>query len=220
MAVLNINIPYLSESFYTSIAAKQNEDMIKTVIRPKFGKYINNISNLTGVPVEIIESFIFIESGGIENSKSKYATGLMQLNGATASDVLVKEKGADRLQVGETALVKKYLGSRYSFIEKVKPKQVSIGKTFVTDSDLLKPEFNILIGSILIGQLISEFTEKGVLRLDKVIAIYNGGRFSKSSKKVIQFKGNTKELLTQVPKETSDYIKKLAGTNGVLDSIV
>jgi hypothetical protein len=67
---------------------------------------------------------------------------------------------------------------------------------------------------------VDEFSSNGIIRLDKIIAIYNGGRFSKSGKKIIPFKGSTKELLTQVPKETSDYIKKLAGTNGVLESIV
>jgi len=220
LATLNINIPSLSESFYTPIAAKQNEDRIKSVIRPKFGKFINNTSTLTGVPVELIESFIFIESAGNEKAKSPYATGLMQLSPATASDALVKEKGAGRLQAGEAALIKKYLGNRYSFIEKVKPKQTSIGKTFITNDDLLKPEFNILVGSILVKQLMDEFTEDGKLRLDKVIAIYNGGRFSKAGKKVIKFKGNTKELLTQVPKETSQYIVKLLGTQGLLDTIV
>jgi soluble lytic murein transglycosylase-like protein len=123
LATLNVNIPALEESYYTPISAKQNEDKIKNVIRPKFGVFINNTSNLTGVPVEIIESFIFIESGGNPNAKSPYATGLMQLSPATASDALVKEKGAGRLQAGEANLLKKYLGNRFSIIEKVKPKQ-------------------------------------------------------------------------------------------------
>ncbi len=220
MATLNVNIPALEESYYTPISAKQNEDKIKNVIRPKFGVFINNTSNLTGVPVEIIESFIFIESGGNPNAKSPYATGLMQLSPATASDALVREKGAGRLQAGEANLLKKYLGNRFSIIEKVKPKQTSLGKTFITNDDLFKPELNILIGSILVKQLMDEFTEGGKLRLDKVVAIYNGGRFSKAGKRVIKFKGNTKELLTQVPKETSNYIVKLLGTQGILDTIV
>ena len=220
MAGLNINIPAIPDSYYSTTAAKANEDKIKTVIRPKFGAYINNISKLSDVPAELIESFIFIESAGNPNAKSPYATGLMQLSPATASDALVKEKGADRLRDGEAAILKKYLGSRYSLLEKVKPKQTSLGKTFVTNDDLLKPEFNILVGTILLGQLVNEFTENGVLRLDKVVTIYNGGRFSKAGKKIIAFKGSTKELLTQVPKESSNYIVKLLGTQGLLDTIV
>jgi soluble lytic murein transglycosylase-like protein len=220
MSLLNIKIPALKESFYNLDSAKLNEDKIVNVIRPKFGKYIDNIADMTGVPVELIESFIFIESGGNPNAQSPFAVGLMQVGLATASDTLIKEKGAGRLQDEEAAMLKKYLGSRYSLIEKVKPKQKSIGKTFITKADLLKPELNILIGSILLKQLCDEFTENGKVRLDKVVAIYNGGRFSKAGKKVIPFKGTTKELLAIVPKETSAYVLKLIGTNGILDTIV
>lgn len=217
---LNIKIPSIPDKFYPDHVVPQIEDKIKNVIRPKYGKYINNISKISGVPVALIESFIFIESAGNEKAKSPYATGLMQLSPATASDVIVKEKGLGRLEKEEADILKKYLGSRFSLVEKVKPNQKSLGKTFVTNNDLFKPEFNILVGTILLGQLINEFTEGGKLRLDKVVTIYNGGRYSKAGKKIISFKGDTKELLTQIPKESSDYIKKLVGTQGVLDIIV
>ncbi len=217
---LNIKIPSITDSFYTTKSIPQIEDKIKNVIRPKYGKYIDNISEISQVPVPLIESFIFIESAGNEKAQSPYATGLMQLSPATASDVIVKEKGLGRLDDKEAAIIKKYLGSRYSNVEKVKPKQTSLGKTFVTNADLFKPEFNILVGTMLLGQLVNEFTENGKLRLDKVVTIYNGGRYSKAGKKIISFKGNTEELLTQVPKESADYIKKLMGVNGTLDIIV
>lgn len=218
--MLNVKIPSITESFYPSKSVPQIEDKIKNVIRPKYGKYINNISEISQVPVPLIESFIFIESTGNEKAKNPYATGLMQLSRATASDVIIKEKGLGRLDDREAIILKKYLGDRYKLIENVKPKQTSLGKTFITDNDLFKPEFNILVGTMLLGQLINEFTENGKLRLDKVVTIYNGGRFSKAGKKIIKFKGDTKELLTQVPKESSDYIKKLIGVNSVLDIIV
>ncbi len=221
MAELSIKIPSINESFYDTTSAKANQNKITSVIRPKFGTIINNISNITNVPSQLIESFIFIESGGNANAKSPYATGLMQLNGATASDTLVKEKGAGRLSDPEATLLKKYLGSRYSLIENVKPKQTSLGKTFITNDDLLKPEFNVLVGSILLKQLMDEFTEAdGKIRMDKVVTIYNGGRFGKLSKKVIDFKGTTEEMVKQVPKETADYIRKLLGTQGILDTMV
>lgn len=218
--ILNVKIPQIQKSFYDSVAAKANKNKIENVIRPKYGKMINNIADLVGLPPVLIESFIFIESGGLESAQSPYATGLMQLNGATASDALVFEKGAGRLTQGEEDILKKYLGSRYSNLNKVKPKQKSLGISFVTNEDLLKPEFNVLVGSILLKQLTDEFTENGKIRFDKVITIYNSGRFSKSSKKVMQFKGSTEELLTLVPKETANYIKKLVGVNSVLDVLV
>lgn len=220
MAEFNIKIPQIQKSYYDSVAAKANKDKIENIIRPKYGDMIDNIAELVGLPSVLIESFVFIESGGDEKAQSPYAVGLLQLNGATASDTLVFEKGAGRLDKGEIQILKKYLGSRYSILDKVKPKQKSLGKTFITNSDLLKPELNLLIGSILLKQLTDEFTEKGKIRFDKVITVYNGGRYSKASKKVIAFKGSTDELLTIVPKETSNYIKKLIGVNSVLDVLV
>jgi soluble lytic murein transglycosylase-like protein len=218
--ILNVKIPQIQKSFYDSVAANANKQKIDNVIRPKYGRIIDNTANLVGLPPILIESFIFIESGGNEKAQSPYATGLMQLNGATASDALVFEKGADRLTKAESDIVKKYLGSRYSNLDKVKPKQKSIGKTFVTNEDLFKPEFNVLVGSILLKQLVDEFTENGKVRFDKVITIYNSGRYSKASKNVMAFKGSTDELLGIVPKETANYIKKLVGINSVLDVLV
>jgi hypothetical protein len=220
MAEFNIKVPQIQSSFYNDVSAKANKNKVVNVIRPKYGDMIDRIADLVGLPSVLIESFIFIESGGKEDAQSPYATGLMQLNGATASDTLVFEKGAGRLDKGEIDILKKYLGSRYSNLDKVKPKQRSIGKTFVTKSDLLKPEFNVLVGSILLKQLVDEFTENGKIRMDKIITIYNGGRYSKAAKKVISFKGSTDDMISFLPKETSNYVKKLVGTNGILDVLI
>jgi soluble lytic murein transglycosylase-like protein len=220
MAQFSIKVPQIKSSFYDNVSAKANKDKVENIIRPKYGDLIDKVADLVGLPPILIESFIFIESGGKEKAQSPYATGLMQLNGATASDTLVFEKGAGRLDKGEIEILKKYLGSRYSNLDKVKSKQRSIGKTFVTNDDLLKPEFNVLVGSILLKQLTDEFTENGKIRFDKVITVYNGGRYGKAAKKVIGFKGSIDEMLSFVPKETSNYIKKLVGTNGVLDVLI
>ena len=216
-----IKVPALNKAFYDKASAKANEEKIKNVIRPNFGAIINNISKISNVPTEIIESVMFIESGGNPKAQSPYATGLMQLNGPTASDTLVKEKGAGRLDASEIAILKKYLGTRWSLIEGVKPKQTTLGKTFITIADLVNPEFNILVGTILLGQLISDFSEaSGKIRMDKVIVIYNGGRYGKVAKKVIPFQGTTEEMVAIVPKETGAYILKLLGSQGLLDTIV
>lgn len=222
MSGLSIKIPSINQSFYDAVSAKANKQKIESVIRPKFGSMINNISAMSNVPSELIESFIFIESAGNPNAKSPYATGLMQLSPATASDTIVKEKGEGRLSNDEANILKKYLGSRYALIEGVKPKQTSLGKQpLITNEDLLKPELNILLGAILLKQLMDEFLQPdGKIRMDKVITIYNGGRYGAVAKKVIPFQGTTEQLVALVPKETSDYIKKLVGTQGVLDTMV
>lgn len=221
MPLLNIKIPAIKLSYYDTVAANANKKKIEEVIRPKYGKYINNIAKLSNVPSQLIESFIFIESAGNQNAQSPYAVGLMQVGLATASDAIVFEKGAGRLSSSEAAIIKKRLGTRYSMIEKVKPKQKSLGKTFITKDDLLDPEFNILIGTILMKQLIDEFTDKsGKVRMDKVVAIYNAGRYGSTSKKIIASKEPIDKIIKTVPKETNAYILKLLGERGVLDMIV
>ena len=221
MAVASIKIPAVKQSFYNDVSAKANQNKIVKTIRPQFGEIINRISAISNVPSELIESFIFIESGGNPNAESPYAVGLMQVGLATASDTLVTEKGAGRLSAEEIALLKKHLGSRYSILENVKPKQTSTGKTWITKADLLKPEFNILVGTILLKQLMDEFTQPdGSIRMDKVVVIYNTGRFGKVAKSTMTFSGNTEQLVTMLPKETANYILKLLGTQGLLDTMV
>lgn len=218
---LSIKIPVINSSFYDSVSAKANQDKINNVIKPKFGKIVTNIASMVGIPESLIYAFIFIESGGDANAKSPYAAGLMQLSAATASDTIVKEKGLGRLSPQESQILKKYLRDRYSLIEKVKPNETSIGKTFINNNDLMQPELNILLGATLLKQLIGEFTEpSGKVRMDKVVTIYNGGRYGAIAKKIIAFKGTTEELINLVPKETSDYVKKLIGVNSVLDKLV
>lgn len=217
---MNYKIPGLNDSYYDLTSAKQIESKIKNIIRPNYGIIINKIAGLTGVNKELIESFIFIESSGDPNAKTPYAYGLMQVGLATASDALVYEKSSGRLSEGEEILVKKYLGDRWNLIKDLKSGQRSIGKTFITKSDLFKPEFNILVGTIILGQLINEFTENGRPRLDKVVVIYNTGRFAKISKTAMAHTGDTDTLVAKLPKGQADYVRKLVGVNGLLDILV
>lgn len=217
---MDYKIPGLNSSFYDTTSAKLIEEKIKNMIRPNYGVMINNISNLTGVNKELIESFIFIESSGNPTAHTPYAYGLMQVGLATASDSLVYEKSSGRLSAGEEILVKKYLGDRWNLIKNLSSGQKSIGKTFITKTDLYKPEFNILIGTLILGQLVNEFTENGRPRLDKVVVVYNTGRYAKISKTAIAHIGNTDTLVAKLPKGQADYIKKLVGVNGLLDILI
>lgn len=216
----NFKIPAIQDKFYPDTSVVLIKNKLNNVIRAKYGRIINNISKITGLNTEIIESFIFIESAGDEKAKTPYAYGLMQVGLATASDTLVYEKSSGRLSPEEDALVKKYLGSRYSKLNNLKKNQKSIGSTFVTPADLFNPEFNILLGSIIVKQLVDEFTENGNPRLDKVVVIYNTGRFSKPAKIAIKHKGDTDSLLAKIPRGQGDYIRKLIGKNSLLDIIV
>ena len=70
---MDYKIPGLNSSFYDLTSAKLIEGKIKNMIRPNYGVMINNISNLTGVNKELIESFIFIESSGDPTANTPYA---------------------------------------------------------------------------------------------------------------------------------------------------
>jgi hypothetical protein len=213
---ISFKIPALDKSFYQDKSVPQIKDRIK-FITDKYGSIIDNVANLTNLNKDIIKSFIFIESRGEADAQSPYAVGLMQVGLATASDGLVLEKSSGRLSSGEEAILSKYLGARMSNLDKLKKNQKSIGKTWITKSDLFKPEFNILVGSIILKQLIDEFTEDGVPRLDKVAVLYNAGRYGKIGKMTIAHKGSTEELHSKLPKEPSSYITKLLGVNSTLD---
>lgn len=217
----DFKIPAIQDKFYPDTSVVLIKNKINNVIRAKYGKIINNISKITGLNPQIIESFIFIESAGDEKAKTPYAYGLMQVGLATASDALVYEKSSGRLSAEEDSIVKKYLGNRYSKLNNLKKNQKSIGSTtFVTPADLFNPEFNILLGSIIVKQLVDEFTENGNPRLDKVVVIYNTGRFSKPAKLAIKHKGDTDSLLAKIPRGQGDYIRKLIGKNSLLDILV
>ena len=216
MASINFKIPALNKSFYKEDSVPLIKKRIDFIV-DKYGDIIDNVATLTNLNKDIIKSFIFIESRGEETAQSPYAVGLMQVGLATASDSLVKEKSTGRLSSGEEAILKKYLGSRIKNISNLKPNQKTIGKTWITKSDLLKPEFNILVGSIIIKQLIDEFTENDVPRLDKVAVLYNAGRYGKIGKMTIAHTGSIEDLHSKLPKEPSAYITKLLGVNSTLD---
>lgn len=219
MPILNVNIPAVTQSFYNDTAAAANKAKMTGDITTKYGTYIKNISKMTNVPENLIKSFIFIESAGKESAKTPYAVGLMQVGTATASDVIVKEKSTGRLTADEEALLKKYISSKWTSngLDKLKKNQKSLGKTWISETELIKPEFNILVGTILLGQLIDEFTVNGAARLDKVVVVYNTGRYSATAKKAIAFTGDTTALIAALPKAQADYIRKLVGKNGTLD---
>ena len=103
-------------------------------------------------------------------------------------------------------------------IASLKKGQMSAG-TWVSKSLLYKPEFNIAVGAMYLKQLIDEFTTKDGVRMDKVIAIYNTGRYSSTAKKIIPSKKPISTLLADMPTVTKSYVLKLFGKNGLLDTL-
>jgi len=181
-------------------------------IKDKYSTYLAFASEQSGIPQEVIASFIAVESGGNASAgTSGHATqGLMQWNRAYAKSNLEKEKSEGRLTAQEEAKLKEY-GITFD----------SAGKTRdITNADQLKPELNILIGTIILGQKIDTDwgTENGEMKLDRVIAVYNAGAYGTTGKLARSKKYKTPaELVAVVNSITAGYIKKMLGQNGALD---
>jgi len=95
------------------------------------------------------------------------------------------------------------------------------GKTrAITNADQLKPELNILIGTMILGQLVDTDwgTEDGEIKLDRVISVYNAGAYGDTGKKARSKQYKTPEALAKVVNPISRaYIQKILGVQGALD---
>ena len=57
-------------------------------------------------------------------------------------------------------------------------------------------------------------------RLDKIVVIYNRGRFDKVSKQIAKSSKGIDEIIDLIPKGTGEYVTKLVGKHSILDSLV
>jgi soluble lytic murein transglycosylase-like protein len=180
-------------------------------ILAKYGTYIDFVAKESKLPKEMIASFIAVESGGkpTAGASGGATQGLMQWNRTFAQSMLEREKKEGRMTKAE------------------QDKLASFGITFdangktraITNADQLKPELNILIGTMLLGQLVDTDwgTENGEIKLDRVIAVYNAGAYGDTGKKARSKTYKTpKDLASAVNSTTSAYIKKILGTDGAL----
>ena len=200
---------------------------IKTMIEKilyNYGTFITFSSENSKLPKSVIASFIAVESGG--NSKAgasgHITQGLMQWNRNYAKAQLETEFAQKRLTPAE---IQKLASFGIKFTN---------GKTrVITNADQLKPELNILIGSILLGQFIDSYYDggkggkkqkewatdpDGTIRLDRIISVYNTGAYGEAGKKAISATYKTaSEQAKNVNSITSAYINKILGLNGAYD---
>jgi hypothetical protein len=195
----------------TSWGSKESIKKMMDTIISKYGNFIDFVSKESKLPKEMIASFIAVESGGnpTAGGSGHITQGLMQWNRTYAQAQLEKEKKAGRMTKAEQDKLATF-GVKFD----------ANGKTrAITNADQLKPELNILIGSILLGQLVDTDwgTENGEIKLDRVIAVYNAGAYGDTGKKARSKAYKTpKDLANAVNSTTSAYIKKILGTDGAL----
>ncbi len=220
MAALEVPIPMTPRVFYSNAALPQNKAKLDQIGK-KYYKEIKQAEELTKVPGALILSVIFTESAGNPSVVSYVgAAGLMQLKPQAANDTIYLENKQGRLTAGELAVLKKYLGNRINGPLKQKYlshkiKENNYTGNVVTRADMLNPEFNILCGAMLLGILIDQHQEAGLLRLDKVLLRYGMGYFYKPGE------GSIEQVLDRVKPKSSEgyaYILKVLGKNGLLET--
>lgn len=220
MATLEVPIPMTPRVFYSNAALPQNKAKLDQIGK-KYYKEIKQAEELTKVPGALILSVIFTESAGNPSVVSYVgAAGLMQLKPQAANDTIFLENKQGRLTAGELAVLKKYLGNRINGPLKQKYlshkiKENNYTGNVVTRADMLNPEFNILCGAMLLGILIDQHQEAGLLRLDKVLLRYGMGYFYKPGE------GTIEQVLDRVKPKSSEgyaYILKVLGKNGLLET--
>lgn len=205
---LELKIPAVAVSY-------ENANTVISIansIRAKYGSVIDSVAAITTVPNYIILGFIFVESKGDPNAISGKSVGLMQINPDTAIVALIRENINKQLTGEKLELCKQYLGTRLNVILSKKfTWQTAPGA--ITKADLLNPEFNILVASIYLNQLMLKTKEGNVLRLDKVIWLYNRGEFSKIPA------GGPANVYANAGSVTGKYLRMLLGEKGVLDQL-
>jgi hypothetical protein len=191
----------------------------------KYGKYFQFASQMSGLPIEMLIAFSAAESrvGGNVGAPGHPTRGIMQWNRAYAKSILENEVSMGRMTDEEKSKLAEY-GIIFD----------ANGKTrVITEADQMKPELNILIGSIIIGQLADSYlqgkspdpnswgTENGKVRLDRIICVYNAGPNGETGKEARFGNHSTPYALSKVVNPTSRaYIRRLMGKGGFYDLLI
>jgi hypothetical protein len=179
-----------------------------------YGNYFKFSSAQSGLNVKILVAFCAVESGGnpIAGGSTSATQGLMQFNKNYVKEQLKNEYKSKRLSDAE------------------KQKLASYGFTFdsegntrdFTQADLVKPELNILIGSIILSQLADQPWARvnGQLRLDRMIVAYNAGLYGKWGKIATKEPNSSPlDLYNKLEgnRTSQNYIAKMMGKGSALD---
>lgn len=207
-------------------------------------KYIDKVSVMTNVPANLIKLFMFLTSKGDKfySSKEPFTSerrvpyGLMGISDSTAQNTLYKESILERLDLPEygdlmkNGLSQDFLDKKIQTISTISDKKV-IGDKQVNDYAFYNPNnpinklplsnerLNILIGSILIGQLLDKYQNK----LEQIIPIYMNLDNPKSIDYAyaINFKGsNVMDLYNKLSAKSKNAVNLAMSKGGFLNTFV
>ena len=214
MATLLVDVPASGLQSPSNWGSRTQIKSMLERIWKNYGSYIKFASLNSKIPPKVLVAFIAVESGGKADAGSAghITQGLMQWNRSYAKTQLERELSQNRMTPAEKSKLAEF---GISFNANGKTREI-------TNADQLKPELNILIGSIVLGQLIdNDWAKEGnKLRLDRVIAVYNAGAYGDTGKKARLGNYPTpKALADSVNSISRSYIAKIVGKDGALDII-
>lgn len=214
MATLLVDVPASGLQSPSSWGSRTQIKSMLERIWKNYGSYIKFASLNSKIPPKVLVAFIAVESGGKADAGSAghITQGLMQWNRSYAKTQLERELSQNRMTPAEKSKLAEF---GISFDANGKTREI-------TNADQLKPELNILIGSIVLGQLIdNDWAKEGnKLRLDRVISVYNAGAYGDTGKKARLGNYPTpKALADSVNSISRAYIAKIIGKDGALDII-
>lgn len=220
MAVSTLSVPTVGLKLPATWGSRPIMEKVLKDGWNKYGKFFKQASELTNVPLSVLMSFAVVESTMNPNAKTGLTSGMMQWNRADgfANKMLETEFKLGRLSEKEKEVLKKK-GVKWDANGKFTP---------ITASQQLDPELNILIGAIYLGQYMDSIVkgkelpafavEDGILRVDRIIPLYNTGEGSKYSKDAINRVHKTPvETANNATGVTRDYIHKILGKDGSMD---
>jgi len=243
--VPNANLPVISDS--NAIASLNDFPSKLTNVLSggeSLSKYIDKVSKMTNVPVNLIKLFIFLSSKGDKfyESKEPFLTerrkprGLMGISDATAQNTLYKEWALDRFGLDEyTDLLKNGLSQEildkkiqtYSTVSDKKviaDKQVNDYVFYNTNNPvnilpLSNERINILLGSMLIGQLLDKYQNK----IEQIVPIYLNMDNPKNVDYswAVNFKGsNIMDLYNKLSSKSKSAVNLAMSKGGFLNKFV
>lgn len=195
----------------------------------EYGKFFQQASETSKIPVSLLMAFAIAESTmnpkanagyKMEGSPWRSTAGLMQWDRRKGyGDVyLSNEFKLGRMSEKEKEILKRK-GIKWDAKGNFAP---------ITAEQQLDPELNILIGSIYLGQYADSMiggkksakewgTENGIVRLDRIITVYNLGPYHRESEIAMNSGKTPLQLANSINSTTSSYIHKIMGKDGALD---
>lgn len=229
MEQFNLNVPNenLSKQF-GDIPKEYSDSLIKktNTVRNLYGNIIDEVSENSNVPKELIIAMIVALSDGVNNTTFRsndklFRSGLFSLSNKTAKQILAREMAQGRMTQKEIDYLTKADPKIGSYLSKEKGNKSynyhwssdnNLGLDRISDTIntfiLTNPKVSIAIGTIWLGQLWDKFSEQTKNPIDKVIITallpYNdggwlsGNNFAKAKSWDIDY--TSKENIEKLPK--------------------